>query len=910
MAKGLKGITVTIDGNPTPLNKALSSVNTNAKSLQSELKGVNSLLKLDPKNTELIAQKQIILKNAVSETEEKLKLLTQAEKEMSAAGKDINDDGYRDLQREIVLARSKLTEFKTELKAVEEQQKKTAKESETLGQKIGKFASHIPVVNKLADGFVSVKSKITDTVKQSEGIKKISSAIEGAKQKAEDFKNAHPAVQKVADAFGKVKTTAEDVKAKLPSVSTALKATGDAAAAAAKGGFTVLTGVVGGTVKAFAAFSTAAVTAGVAVGKAAVDSYAEYEQLVGGVDTLFGESSEAVQKYADNAYKTAGMSANEYMQTVTSFSASLLQSMGGDTEAAAKKADMAIVDMSDNANKMGSSIESIQNAYQGFAKQNYTMLDNLKLGYGGTKEEMQRLLDDATKLSGVKYDISSYSDIVDAIHVVQTEMGITGTTAKEASTTITGSISSMKGAYQNLLTGLADGDADLDSLIDDLANSVMTVIDNIVPRILETVPRIVEAVPQLAESLSTVANELATQAGTLIQSLLPPLLQAFFTLIQTAINTLPTLLPQLLNAAMTLFTGILSGLQQTIPLLLAMLPDMINQVTATLSANLPQIIASGIDILISLINGITQTIPTLIQAIIDLFPVILNSIAENLPKIVQAGLELLISLVNGIVQAIPQLIAMLPTIITTIVSTLTGMLPRIIQAGITILTSLISGIIQAIPQLIAAVPQIIQSIVTTLTTNLPKIIQMGIQLIGSLISGLVQAIPSLIAAVPQIISAIWDTIMNTNWLQLGRNIIDGVIQGVRNAASSLINVFKDLASSALDAVKDFFGIHSPSTVMRDQVGKMLPAGMAEGVEEGMDEEEARIQEAMRKGVPTTIDSYINAKGGSVEMAAAAAGGGFTQNITINSPKELSPSEVARQTRNQTRQIVLNMNKKG
>lgn len=906
MSKGLKGITVTIDGNVTPLNKALSSVNANAKSLQSELKGVNSLLKLDHKNTELAAQKQVILKNAVSETEEKLKMLTQAEKEMAAAGKDVNDEAYRDLQREIALTKTKLSEYKTELKAVEDQQKKSAKEAESLGTKIYNIASKIPVVNKLADGFVKVKGKITETVKESEAVKKIGTAVEGAKQKVEAFKDAHPAVQKVADAFGKVKTAVNDVKEKIPPVSAQLKAVGDAAATAAKGGFTVLTNVVGGTMKAFAGFSAAVVSAGAAVAKSAVEQYAEYEQLVGGVETLFKDSAGEVQNYANNAYKTAGMSANQYMETVTGFSASLLQSLDGDTAAAAEKADMAITDMSDNANKMGTSIESIQTAYQGFAKQNYTMLDNLKLGYGGTKEEMQRLLDDATKLSGVKYDISSYADIVDAIHVVQTEMGITGTTAKEASTTIEGSINSTKAAWSNLLVGFANDEADVSALIDDLCESAITAANNLIPRVIQAVTSIVEAVPQLIQGLGGTLTEIFGQAQGLITSLMQPLIDAFFGLINSAITLLPTLLPEVLNAAISLFQGILDGLNQTIPNLLAMLPVMIQNVTATITENLPQIVSSGIDILVNLVNGITEAVPSLIQAVIDLFPVIVNSVMENLPKIVQAGLDLLISLVNGIVSAIPQLIAMLPTIITTIVSTLTGMLPQIIQAGITLLQSLISGIINAIPQLIAAVPQIITSVVNTLTTNLPKIIQMGIELIGSLISGLIQAIPALIAAVPQIISAIWDTITNTDWLSLGKNIIDGVIQGVKNAASSLIQVFKDLASSALDAVKDFFGIHSPSRVMRDQVGKMIPAGMAEGVEDGMDDEEDRIQEAMRKGVPTTIDSYINTKSGYVSYGTAVAAGGFTQNITINSPKELSPSEVARQTRNQTRQMVLKL----
>ncbi len=908
MSKGLKGITVEINGDSTPLNKALANLEKESKALTGELKGINALLKFDPKNTELLAQKQAVLKQAIGETEDKLKLLKQAQKEMAAAGKNADNSAeYRDLQREIAATQQKLAGYNTQLKNTQDAQKQAAKEAQTLGQKIYGIASHIPIVNKLADGFVKAKQKITETVKESETVKKIGSAIEGAKQKVEDFKNAHPHVKKVADAFHSAKEKADELKSKLPTVQQSLTAIGNAAAAAGKGGFQALTTIIGGTTKAFIAFATAAGTAAVAIGKAAVEQYADYEQLIGGVETLFKDAAGQVKQYANNAYKTAGMSANEYMETVTGFSAALISSLDGDTAEAAKKADMAITDMSDNANKMGSDISSIQNAYQGFAKQNYTMLDNLKLGYGGTKEEMQRLLDDATKLSGIEYDISSYADIVDAIHEVQTEMGITGTTAKEASTTISGSISSMKSAWQNLLTGLANGDADLGELVNQFADSVETVAGNLVPRIKETIPRMVEAVPDIIDSLSDVADELADAAGELLEELLPVLTNGFFSLIQAAINTMPTLLPLIINAGMTLFTGLLTGLTETIPQLLALLPEIIQNITQTLIANLPTIITSGIQILVGLINGITQAIPSLISAIIELFPVIVQTIMDNLPSIIQAGLNLLLTLIDGIVQAIPQLVAMLPTIIDTIVSTLVSMLPQIIEAGIQLLNSLISGIIQAIPQLIAALPQIISSIVNTLIANLPKIIQTGIGLLGALISGIIQAIPTLIAALPQVFSAIINTFKSINWADLGKNIIDGVINGVKDAASSLINVFKDLASSALDAVKSFFGIASPSKVMRDQVGKMLPAGMAQGVEEGMDEEEDRIKAAMQRGVPTTIDGYLNA-GGSRAGApdTGETGGGFTQNVTINSPQELSPSEVARQTRNATRQMALRL----
>ena len=294
-----------------------------------------------------------------------------------------------------------------------------------------------------------------------------------------------------------------------------------------------LSSKLGNGLKTAAKIGTAAVaaagTAIVAIGKQAIDQYAEYEQLVGGVETLFKQSADTVMGYAENAYKTAGLSANEYMNTVTSFSASLLQSLGGDTEAAVKYADMAITDMSDNANKMGTSMEMIQNAYQGFSKQNYTMLDNLKLGYGGTKEEMQRLLEDAEKLSGIEYDISSYADIVDAIHVVQTEMGITGTTAKEASTTIQGSINSAKAAWQNWLTALGDSNADIQGKTDELVSAIGTAAENILP----VIGQVLSSIGQV---LATALPELLSQTVSFVISNLPQIVilgvQLVFALIE------------------------------------------------------------------------------------------------------------------------------------------------------------------------------------------------------------------------------------------------------------------------------------------------------------------------------------------------------------------------------------------
>ena len=359
----------------------------------------------------------------------------------------------------------------------------------------------------------------------------------------------------------------------------------------ASGKISDLSSKLGNGLKTAAKIGTAAVaaagTAIVAIGKQAIEQYAEYEQLVGGVETLFKKSADVVQKYADNAYKTAGMSANEYMNTVTSFSASLLQSLDGDTAAAAEKANLAITDMSDNANKMGTSMEMIQNAYQGFAKQNYTMLDNLKLGYGGTKEEMQRLLDKANELNAQQgkatdYQIESYADIVDAIHVVQTEMGITGTTAKEASTTIQGSLSSMKSAWKNLMTGLADDSADLDMLIGNFVESAATAAENVLPR-----------VTQILNGVSS----LVTQMAPVLSNAIPVIIS--------------DVLPGMVSAGMQLIIALANGLAQSAPQLIPVIAQAGATIVLTLLQNIPAMISAGWDLLTGLIQGLGNAITSL-----------------------------------------------------------------------------------------------------------------------------------------------------------------------------------------------------------------------------------------------------------------------------------------------------------
>ncbi len=526
-------------------------------------------------------------------------------------------------------------------------------------------------------------------------------------------------------------------------------------------GLAGVTAAVGGAASALAGLGTAS-----------VNSYADLEQNIGGIETLFKGSADKVIKNAENAYKTAGMSANQYMETVTGFSASLLQSVGGDTEKAADSANMALIDMADNANKMGTSMESIQWAYQGFAKQNYTMLDNLKLGYGGTKEEMQRLLADAQKLTGVKYDISNLNDVFNAIHVIQGELGITGTTAQEAATTITGSIGSMKAAFDNFLNG--------SGTIDQLINTGLTAIQNIV-----------------------------NAAG----KLLPDLIQSIANATPQIVSTINTIFPQILNLIM-----------ENAPTILNSIGQVLMALSTTLMEYMPQIL-------------------TLAMQLIQYF---INGIITMLPQIIQMGIQLITQLITGIAQMLPQLIPQAVNAIITLVNGLLTNIDQIIDAGIQLIMGLAEGLINAIPQLIAAIPTIIQNLINAITSNLPKIIQMGIELIVKLAAGIIQAIPQLIAAIPQIIGAIINGLaqLPSMMLDIGKNLIQGLWNGIGNAASWLWSKISGFCSGIVDKIKGFFGIHSPSKLFNQEIGKFLALGLGEGFDDNLGKVYRQMQSAV------------------------------------------------------------------
>lgn len=438
------------------------------------------------------------------------------------------------------------------------------------------------------------------------------------------------------------------------------------------------------------------------VGKQALNSYADYEQLIGGVETLFKESSGVVEQYANNAYKTAGLSANEYMETVTSFSASLLQSLNNDTAKSAEVADMAITDMSDNANKMGTDMSMIQSAYQGFAKQNYTMLDNLKLGYGGTKSEMQRLLKDAQKISGIKYDISNLNDVYQAIHVIQGELGITGTTAKEASTTIQGSVSAMKSAWQNMLTGIADDNADFEGLVNNLVDSIITAGQNILPRV---------------EVIIDGAAELIVQLIGKILEQMPKILETGSNILTKLMDGITTMIPEISYTAFYIIDELLRGIISNLPLILQM----------------------GIELLTELINGISQTLPDLIPVAIESIITMVTTLLDNIDLIIDTGIELILALADGLIEALPKLIEKIPVIIEKLINAIVNNLPKLIQMGIELIVKLAAGLIKAIPQLISKIPEIIGSLVKGFANYFSNMSEVGRNLVSGIWEGIKNA---------------------------------------------------------------------------------------------------------------------------------------------------------------------------
>lgn len=625
---------------------------------------------------------------------------------------------------------------------------------------------------------------------------------------------------------------------------------------------------------AFVAGLAAAATATVALGKSAIDAYADYEQLAGGVETLFGNAADAVKTNAANAFETAGLSANEYMQTVTSFSASLLQSLGGDTEKAAEMADQAITDMADNANKMGTDMAAIQNAYQGFAKQNYTMLDNLKLGYGGTKEEMQRLLEDATALSGIEYDISSYADVVAAIHVVQTELGITGTTAKEASTTISGSIASMKAAWKNLLTEIAGGDNVQGALSEtayNFAESIMTVVSNLIPRIIETAKGLFAAVPEFVRGLGDVIREN-------INSILPEgMADVVVTVMDTVSSTFDSVVAYItpvINTLKELFIGFFNTikesdafvtLQTTITTILAAVQTAIQTFTNLVKgvwdlfgADIMQTAQTAFDNILNVIQNVLSVITDVFTLFTSVLKGDWDGAFEALKSIAADGWELIESVFEAVVEPIANI---LTRIIDAVKQWATDMISKAKEA----VTNFVSNIIDGVKNLPTRIYETIKSAIAKVSSWGSEMKTAAVNAMSTLVSGIVNALSGLPG---QMVS-------------IGTNLVQGIWNGINNAVGWVLDKIRGFGASVVAGIKDIFGIASPSKLMRDEVGKYLAEGIGVGFEDEIKNVNKQIQDAINTDFQVDADVLSNIHRSPAYQAAAVSTPSYNTNSDVS-----------------------------
>lgn len=606
--------------------------------------------------------------------------------------------------------------------------------------------------------------------------------------------------------------------------------------------------------KGLAVAGAAAATAVTALVSKSVGAFADYEQLTGGVETLFGAGGRSVEEYAQSvgksvsdiqgkydslmsaqnvvlenankAYMTAGMSANEYMDTVTGFSASLISSLGGDTNKAADYENSALVDMSDNANKMGTDMESIKNAYQGFAKQNYTMLDNLKLGYGGTQEEMKRLLSDAEKLTGQRYDISSFADITQAIHAIQTQMDITGTTAKEASTTISGSWGSLKAAFQNVLVGLTTGGDMFDQSLDALINTAVTFGQNIIPAIKGAL----SGIGYLIEGLAPVIGET-----------IPPLIN--------------DLAPTLANSAVSLISSLVNGLTQNATQFSECLSNIIIVAVAGISTVVPQLLDAASKIVSNLMQGLTNSMPQIVNGAVTLVEGLVNGLVNNIPLLIMGAVQLVTSLANGLIENLPRIIDAGVNLITGIISASYSMMPQIIQGGMQLVVNLAVGLVRAIPQLIAALPRITGAIVKGFKSV--NWFDLGLQLIKSIWEGIKSIGSEMWNGVKEKTSELWGGV---------KNVVSEKLNNIKSAYDAHGRGLKGATFAAIEGVKEYYrtGYDAINQLTGGKLGEVVNA-----VGEKMEVVKGKFSEAFGNVKNTVMTIFENIKNGITEKISAA-----------------------------------------
>lgn len=756
---------------------------------------------------------------------------------------------------------------------------------------------------------------------------------------------------------------------------------------------------IGTAMKVGAAAVGAASTAVGALVTQSVKAYADYEQMVGGVQKLYGNMGMGLEEYAaaqgksvdevkgqwenlekaqnmvlenaQNAYRTAGMSANKYMEIATSFSASLINSLDGDSVAAAEATDKAMTAIADNWNTFGGDIGMIQGAFQGFAKGNYTMLDNLKLGYGGTKTEMEKLIADANEYAatiGQASDLSieSFADIVTAIDLIQQKQNIAGTTAREASTTISGSLGMVKASWENLVTGMSDKGADLSKLMDNLVNSITgyteesvqvvdgyaykqtTHVKGLIDNILPVVEKAIDSVGTLIDKL---APKLGEEIPKLIQKVFPKLLSAGAGIISSLVQGITDALPQLLFTAGDMIEKLLTGLLEATSSSESTIMEIINTILSVFEENYMQFIDVGLQILQNIFEGLINSLPDALYYAQEIILHLADAIIDNLPLLIETAFQLILTLAEGIAQALPELIPKAIEAIITFVTSLIDNIDLLIDAAIALITGLAEGIINALPILIERAPEIIIKLVEAIIANTPKILEAGIQLIVMLVTGIMQAVPKVYEAIVELFVMLFTTIKNKfpEMLQSGKDIINKFKDGIATMKAAVKQAMVDVLTGIRDKVKEWFGqaktwgadmISNFVDGIKSKIGDAINAAkeLGQSIKDYLGFSEPKYgplsnfhtyapdmvdlfakgiyesKNVITKAISDTFDigSYMTAPSFTTPAFAGAYGtseaafGGYNQTIIINSPTALTPSEIARQTRNATRDMVLEL----
>ena len=714
----------------TEYKRALSQINQSLRETSSELKAVSSSYASNDRSESATTAKTEVLNKKLQEQEQKLSTLRSQYSSMSSAYSE-QTAKHNALVSEYDKEKAKLDEI-----------------GKTLGTTSSEYQEQKEKVNSLALE-VAKSSKAQDDNERS--MSKMRTQINLAQADC----------NKTAQELNDLGKSAEDSGTK---------------ASNAGGGYSIFKNVIANLATSAIQMALRGLQqlgqALINVGKDALQSYAQYEQLTGGVETLFGKSAPKVEKYAQQAYRTAGMSANQYMENVTSFSASLINSLGGDTSKASEYADRAMRDMSDNANKMGTDMESITGAYQSFARGNYGMLDNLKLGYGGTKSEMERLIKDASQMTDVQKELGisveegnlDFGNMVNAISVVQKHMGIMGTTAKEADTTIEGSVGAMKASWQNLLTGIADENQDTNELFNQFADSVVTALQNIVPRVLPII----------------------TGLGDI------------------AMNAINELIPRIS--------------QQFLP--------MISQILVTIS----------------------QQLPPALERLSAQF----NAFA---PTIAQKGADLLLKLGAGFIQALPSLMSTLGNIMNGLIKIVAGIPAIMLAKGLEIIGKLALGMLKAINKVLTAGAKIVKGAVDSFKSLPSKLYNSAVRAVSQLASGIGSGLGKVVSKAKAIATGAVNAVRNgfSNLGNIGLNLVKGIWNGISNGTSWIKGRIRSWVGNVTDFLKSLFGIHSPSTLYRDEIGKNL----ALGVGLGFTDEMKRVETEMGNSIPKSFDRSVN-----------------------------------------------------